>query len=244
MIASAVRARARAGSLLALVALVAACATARQDVRPIAPLAASDARSAWNELLRIRRSSPRLASYASIRVEARGKKQSFRATIEADGEGRLRVDAFTPMGTAAFTLHVDGGESTMIDHVNRTWWRGPFATASRSLGLPDSLDARGLAMLAFGLPASAAEAAIDGERVAQNGIEYVVETSGIAEAGTGEWVARFDEPAYPATGVTIVTGDGERSMSVRHLEVGAASRAIVPPKIDRSYRCCVEPAVP
>lgn len=236
--------RVRAAGLLAMLALAAGCASSRQDVRPIPPLAAVDAGSAWSELLRIRRGDLRLASYSSIRVESRGSKQTFRATIEADDRGRLRVDAFSPMGTAAFTLHVDGAESTMIDHVHRTWWRGPFSKAARSLGLPESLDAGGLAMLAFGLPASKGDARADGASVKQEGVEYRLEASGIAEASAADWTASFDTPTYPATGVTIFTRDGERSMSVRHLEVGAASRAVEAPKIDRSYRCCVEPAVP
>lgn len=235
---------ARAGWLLALLAFAAGCATSRQDVRPIPTLAATTPELAWGELLRIRRAGPRLASYSSIRVESRGAKQTFRATIETDDLGRLRVDAFSPMGTAAFTLHVDGDESTMIDHVHRTWWRGPFSTAARSLGLPESLDASGLAMLAFGLPASKGEARVDGESYYQDGVEYRLAASGIAEAKAAEWTARFDAPAYPSTGVTIVTRDGERSMSIRHLEVGAASQAVELPKIDRSYRCCVEPAAP
>lgn len=244
MIAVRFPARARAAFLVALLALASACASSRQDLRPIPSLAAADAGSAWSELLRIRRSELRIASYSSIRVESRGSKQTFRATIEADQRGRLRVDAFTPMGTAAFTLYVDGAESTMVDHVNRTFWRGPFSTAARSLGLPESLDAAGLAMLAFGLPASRSEAIAEAASVAQDGVDYRLEASGIAEARTPDWTASFEEPAYPAKGVTIVTRDGGRSMSARHLEVGAASRDVEPPKIDRTYRCCVEPAVP
>ncbi len=228
--------------LLSLLGFATQCATGRQELRPLAPLSAASPDAAWDELLRIRRAEPRLASYSSIRVESGGSKQSFRATIATDEKGRLRVDAFTPMGTAAFTLYVDGSESTMIDHMNRTWWRGPFSTAARSLGLPASLDARGLAMIAFGLPASALDAGDRGERITQDGVRYLVERSGIAEARADEWTAQFDASSFPAAAVTIVSADGARSVSVRHIDVGAATRAVDEPRIDRSYRCCVEPA--
>jgi hypothetical protein len=234
--------RAGAAALLILLAGATRCASWRQEVRPLPPLAAASAAEAWDELLRIRRESPRLASYASIRVESAGSKQSFRATIATDERGRLRVDAFTPVGTAAFTLYADGDETTMIDHVNRSWWKGPFATAARSLGLPGSLDAHSLAMIAFGLPASAKPESERGEWIVQDGVSYRVEAKGIAEV-TGEgWTAKFDAPSFPAGAVTISTVDGGRAMSVRHLEPGAASRAVEVPKVDPSYRCCVEPA--
>lgn len=230
-----------AAALLLLVAGATRCASWRQEVKPLPPLAAAAPGEAWDELLRIRRASPRLASYVSIRVESGSSKQTFRATIATDERGRLRVDAFTPMGTAAFTLYADGDETTMIDHLNRSWWTGPFPTAARSLGLPESLDAHSLAMIAFGLPASAAPESDRGARIVQAGVAYRVEAAGLAEA-TGEgWTATFDTPSFPASSVTISTTDGGRAMTVRHLEPGAASRAVDAPKIDSSYRCCVEP---
>lgn len=205
------------------------------------PLEATDRAAAWDELLHIRREAPRLASYASIRVESAGAKQSFRATIATDQRGRLRVDAFSPMGTAAFTLYADGGEATMVDHIGRSWWRGPFPVAAKSLGLPDSLEAHSIAMLAFGLPASTLEGQAGEELVSQNGVSYLVERNGIAEANGDGWSARFEPASFPAGAVTISTADGSRAMTVRHLEAGAASRDVEPPKIDPSYRCCVDP---
>ncbi|MFA6955981.1 MAG: hypothetical protein WC538_08940 [Thermoanaerobaculia bacterium] len=241
---SVVRLAPRIGAAVLLLLLTGAtrCASWRQEVTPLPPLGAAGPAEAWDELLRIRRESPRLASYASIRVESDGSKQSFRATIATDERGCLRVDAFTPMGTAAFTLYADGDETTMIDHVNRSWWKGTFPTAARSLGLPGSLDAHSLAMIAFGLPASAEPESERGERIVQAGVVYRVDAKGLAEV-TGEgWTAKFNTPSFPASSVTISTADGGRAMTVRHLEPGAASRDVDAPKIDASYRCCVEPA--
>jgi len=234
--------QAGATALLLFLFGAAGCASSRQEVTPLPPLRAAGPSEAWDELLRLRRESPRLASYASIRVEAGGSKQSFRATIATDERGRLRVDAFTPMGTAAFTLFADGVETTMIDHVSRSWWKGPFSTAARSLGLPEALDAHSLAMIAFGLPASAEPETERGERIVQAGVAYRVEAQGLAEAAGEGWTATFADPSFPAGSVTISTSDGARAITVRHLEPGAASRAVDAPKIDPSYRCCVEPA--
>lgn len=232
----------RIALLLLLLTGATRCASSRQEVRPLPPLDAATPAQAWDELLRIRREEPRLASYASIRVESEGSKQSFRATIATDERGRLRVDAFTPMGTAAFSLYDDGTETTMIDHVNRTWWKGPFPRAARSLGLPESLDAHSLAMIAFGLPASAAPESERGERIVQAGVSYRVGKAGLAEALGEGWTAKYEPPSFPPRSLTISTADGARAMTVRHLEPGAASRAVEPPKIATSYRCCVEPA--
>jgi hypothetical protein len=231
-----------AAALLLLAAGATRCASWRQEVKPLPPLVAASPGEAWDELLRIRREAPRLASYTSIRVESGASKQSFRATVATDERGRLRVDAFTPMGTAAFTLYADGVETTMIDHVNRSWWKGPFPTAARSLGLPESLDAHSLAMIAFGLPASADPETERGERIVQAGVSYRVEKSGLAEAAGEGWTATFATPSFPAGSVTISTADGARAMTVRHLEPGMATRAVEVPKIDPSYQCCVEPA--
>jgi hypothetical protein len=231
---------------LAAVALAFAssgCATGRQEVRALPPLAASGPADAWDDLLAIRRASPRLASYASVRVESHGSRQSFRATVAADENGRLRVDAFSPVGTAAFTLFAEGGETTLVDHVNRTWWTGPFPVAARSLGLPETLDAHDLGMIAFGLPASTGAGAWQSGLVVQGGVAYLVVKEGIAEARGDGWIATFEAPSFPAASVTIASADGSRAMTVRHLEPGAASRGVDAPKIDPSYRCCVEPAV-
>lgn len=212
-------------------------------MRPLPPLATATPDEAWNALLRLRREEPRLASYASIRVEAGGTKESFRATIATDERGRLRVDAFTPMGTAAFTLYADGGAATMIDHAQRTWWKGPFPTAARSLGLPESMTARELAMIAFGLPASTSAESERGERFVQEGIAYTVAAGGLASARADAWSASFEPAAQPPSSVTITAADGSRSITVRHIEAGAASRAVPVPDVDPSYRCCVAPAV-
>jgi hypothetical protein len=238
------RRRASGAITIAFLSIAAGCSSSRQELGPIAALRAPDADGAWRELARIRRSEPRLASYASIRVESRGTKRTFRATIETGGSGRVRVDAFTPMGTAAFTLYVERDEATMLDHSNRTWWRGPFATAARSLALPESLDAAGLAMIAFGLPVSEGDGEIRDGVVELDGVTYRVGGAGLAEASATGWTARFEPPAWPVAAVTIVTSDGTRSLTIRHLEAGAASRAIAAPKIERGYRCCVAPAEP
>ncbi|MBI2214649.1 MAG: hypothetical protein HYU52_13470 [Acidobacteria bacterium] len=233
----------RIGALALIVLLAGAtrCASWRQEVKPLPALVAASRDSAWDELLRLRRAAPRLASYASIRVETGKSKQSFKATIATDERGRLRVDAFSPMGTAAFTLYVDGDEATMVDHVNRTWWKGPFPVAAKSLGLPDSLGAHAVVMLAFGLPAWSLESKSRDGAASQNGVSYVVQREGLEEAEGNGWRARFEPASYPASRVTISTADGSRAMTVRHLEAGEASRDVKPPRIEPSYRCCVEP---
>jgi len=223
--------------------LAAGCAS----TGPLRPLAGGTTRHAWQQLEDAADSEGTFSTYASVRVATPEGRRSFRATLQLDKGDRVRMSAFSPVGTEVFGFEVSDGEMTFANHSRKTSWRGPFANLAEQLGIPASLDAVGFARLAFGLPAGTGDADLAdvGNGVVRQG-ELTYRVSGIGidsvvREGTG-WRVTYEPGTYPPTKVTF-EDEGGRSIVVRHLDLSYTRDGIEPIVVDSSYTCCVSPVI-
>lgn len=229
--------------IAALSFAVIGCAT----TEPFQPLSGGTARQAWQQLVRNAGEDATLSSYSSLRIQTPEGRKSFRAAIDADGSGAVRVRAFTPVGTEVFAFEVRNGVMSFVDHGSGKAWRGPFSEVASQLGIPESLDAAHFARLAFGLPPGEGEADLarlgDGI-VRQGGLEYQVSGVGLASVRQPEsgWSVRYEPASFPPERVTFEDGSG-RSIVVRHLDLSEARSRLEPMAVDPSYRCCYRPVI-
>jgi len=202
-----------------------------------------DARAAWATLQDRRSAFDGARSYLKVRVRSERLRRSFNARLLVDGQGRILLSGLSPLGTAIFTLWVDGDRVVMIDHHERTYWRGSTENLAGVAGLEGAFRARGLGLLLFGLPPGTAgsEWSPRGDQfglVRSGGWNLVVSASGIAEATAtdGDGRVRFDLPSIPPTRVTLDSGadDGDQiEIEVLDLEIGPTT--VAEPEIDPGY---------
>lgn len=216
------------------------------SVGPLRPLSGGTARQAWHDLERSAEQAGTLTSYASIRVSTPEGKQSFRASLETDADGRVAMRAFTPVGTEVFAFSVSGGEMVFLDHSAKKAWRGPFAEVAQQLGIPNGVDAVDFARLSFGLPAGGAGADLsrvgDGV-VRKGGLEYELTGVGLSRVSAlgSDWSVRYEPATFPPVKVTLE--DESRSIVVRHLDLSVVKGALEPLVIDPTYACCYRPVI-
>ncbi len=233
--------------LLLVVAAVALAAAGCASVGPLQPLSGGTARQAWQELEGSVSAVGTFRTYASVRISTPEGKRSFRATLEVDSDGRVRMSAFTPVGTEVFGFDVSEGVMVFANHSTKTSWTGPFSDVAAQLGIPASLDATAFARLAFGLPAgrdAADLSAIGSGIVRQDDLVYKVSGLGLesVEADGTAWRVRYEPVTFPAEKVTF-EDSSERSITVRHLDLSHVPGRSEPLVVDRSYTCCVKPAI-
>ncbi|HEY5611664.1 MAG TPA: hypothetical protein VIL97_10675 [Thermoanaerobaculia bacterium] len=219
------RRRSRRGiaCLLLLASLTLHCAT-RRAVVPFAPIAASTRDAAWNELLRLQGEIPGARSLVSVRITSGSKRQSFKADLAVDREHRLRLDGFTPLGTAAFTVYAEEESILFVDHTANTFWRGTVGEfADRVALFPRDILPRDLAMIVLGLPA-------------QIGFDYDVTERGLASVAWPSGTAEYDPAAFPPQRVLLTLASGSQTVEIRHLDLSVSDERVQEPRINRSYR--------
>jgi hypothetical protein len=250
-----------AGALLA-----AACVSTRPpaDARPIAPVVAREAAATWQELLARRAQFTGAQSFLRVKVSAGEHVQSFRARLTVDVNGRMELDALTPIGTTAVTIYADGDRLTFVNHLQRTWWQGSAAEVAHTIGFfAASTRPADFAMLLLGLPAATEGTTAAHEVPCASGIcppvagalvtsagslTYEIVPGGfnrVAAAGNGELVlATFTPPGYPPSKLIVehYTAAGLRErLDLEHLEVVSTADPLTPPEIPEGYQGGVLP---
>lgn len=221
--------------------LIAGCRTATPE---IAPLTAVGPPEAWQQLVALRGGT--IESHARMRVVDGDRRRSFSATLAA-GENRFSLTAFTPVGTAAFTIYGEGEKVVFADHIHYAYWKGDFADLARRLRLPSTeLGAADLGWLLMGVPAGGDSSPCtsgDSGCIAGPGMEYRVGAAGLEGVTLdGGVTIGYDPPSFPPARVVMSGGDG-RSLELEHNETRHAPKPPQPPDLTR-YRCCLDPSLP
>ncbi len=221
---SAHRAVPRLRMTIVVVLALAACRTARPPyAEPIAPLTASTPDAAARQLAERRSDFRGERSLVRLRLPDR----SARGQLQVDREGRMLLTIYTPLGTIAARLYVEGDEVIFLNTLQSTAWRGKANEFAGSLGLFGSaLAPSSLALLLVGLP----PAVLDSISYASSGMESV---------RLPDLLITYDPPAYPPKRVMI--DRGARHVEIEHLESYADPEVLKAPSIPDDYRCCVLP---
>ena len=186
----------------ALIALAAfACRTTRpaneQPLAPGTPLAGVHA----------------VRSFMRIRAASGERTQSFKAQLLFEpAAARMRLDAYTPIGTAAMTLLADCDRVTFLNHLDRTAWQGSAAELSGSLDLFAGAAPSQWALAVLGYPS-----ALPGVEVS------------------------YDPPSPPPVQHATLRRGADR-IDVTNLEVTSTDASIEAAAIPAGYRCCVKPS--
>ncbi len=213
------------GIALALIVL-AACSSSHSGA-PIAPVTAPSADAAMHELQARRAAFTGARSLLRVRAMANGKTTSFKAQLEADDHGRMRLTAYTPLNTPAITVFADGDRVLFLDHGHETVWRGDAREFAKSFGFfASALTPAQMALLILGLPPS-------------DDVHYETAASGLARAEVGDVVVTFDPPSYPPRHVLVQRA--AQRLEIEHLETAAMSEGVEAPEVPASYQCCVAP---
>lgn len=180
---------------LALLLSASACRTARPTGAPVAPLTATTAAEAQQQLQARRASFDGVRSLMRVRATANGQTQSFRAQLAVHDAQRMELIAYTPVGTTALTLEANGHQVTTDPAV------APEAFAFlRESGLTPAE----MGMLLVGLPPRA-------------DLPYEFAAGGLSRVSLRDVVVTFDPPSFPAQNV-VVTRGADR-VEITHLEV-------------------------
>jgi hypothetical protein len=191
-------------ALLTALLFAISCRTGRPSGAPIAALVATSADDALRQLEARRAAFGGMKSLMRIRATTGGKTQSFRAQLAVHDARRMDVVVYTPVGTTAMTMHIDGDRVQLHNNVENTDWQGaardlpePFRFLGTSYAPADVA----LLILGFPLPGGDAEAT----------------AAGLSSARVGDAVFTFSPPSFPAKNVVITRGDDR--VEIEHLEV-------------------------
>jgi len=219
----------RALAVLALIAVLAACRTARPagEETAAAPLTSTTADDAARQLAARRAQMTSGRTLLRMRATNAGRSVSFRAQLQVAKSGRMLLTAYTPFGTNAMRLYADGGEVTFMNDFEGTWWKGPEAEFGRTFGFFGSVSPSVIGLLIMGLPAAGRE------------FMYEYEPAGLKRASISDVVVTYDPPAYPPKHVLV--SHGAQSLDIETLESAMTTASIAPPEIPSGYRCCVVP---
>ena len=200
----------RRAAVLCVIALV-ACRTGRPAGKPVAPIVATSAQEAMQQLRERRTAFTGMKSLMRIRATTSGKTQSFRAQLVVHDTRRMDLIAYTPVGTTAMTMHIEGDTVKVKNHLENTEWEGgardlpePFKFLSASFGPTD------IALLTLGFPLPG------GDRPGY-GILSDATPQGLRAVQIGSAMFTFSPPSFPAKNV-VFTLANER-VEIEHLEV-------------------------
>jgi hypothetical protein len=215
-------------ALLIALALATSCRTTRPagNESALEPLTSGSPQEAMRELSRRLASIHAVRSLMRIRITTAGRTQSFRGQVLVEPHsGRMRLSAYTPIGTEAMTLSSDGDRVTFLDHVNRTAWEGSAAELAQAIGFFDPHTSPAVwALVIIGFPA---------------GGEFEAADRGLARGTIGDVAIAFDPPVFPPHNVTVRSGAG--TLEITHLELVSTDANVPLPSIPKDYRCCVAP---
>ena len=177
--------------------LLAACRTTRPpNAEPLAPLTATSPAEAAQQLA-VRRDEFR-GERSLIRV--RMPQISARGQLQVDAAGRMLLTVYTPIGTTAARLYVDGDDVIFLDDLHSTTWRGKASDLPGSLSMFAN---RRLPLLLVGLPPAGLES-----------ITYA--PTGMQSVTLPDVTITYDPPAYPPKKIVII--QGEQRVEIEHLD--------------------------
>lgn len=160
-------------------------------------------------------------SVMRVRITSAERTQSFRAQLLLQpARGRMELNAYTPIGTAAFTLFADGTRVTFLNHLERTAWRGDAAGLAGAIGLLGGAAPVEWALAALGYP---------------SGLEGVTIAYPAADGADGT------QALAPVPRVVFTREDA--AADITNLGVYSSDAAVSEPRIPRDYRCCVPPGL-
>ncbi|HEX8154997.1 MAG TPA: hypothetical protein VF698_17825, partial [Thermoanaerobaculia bacterium] len=160
--------------LLFLIAL-ASCRSSQSGGRAFAPLAATTADAAREELRARRQSFAGARSLMRIRVTTPEKTQSFRAQLIMNGADEMELVAYTPIGTTAGKLTAKGSDVRF----------DPPQPADALRIFHETLPPAELAMLLLGIPP-------------REGPTYEFTPAGLARATINDATVTFEPSSFPA----------------------------------------------
>jgi hypothetical protein len=199
---------AKSSLILAAAILAAAftsCRTVRPSGSPVAPLTATSAEEAMSQLRARRAAFDGVRSLMRVRATTGERTQSFRAQLVVHDARRMELIAYTPVGTTALTMHADGDEVSVQNHLEQSEWKGSGSELARSLGfLGAGLTPAEMAMLIVGIPP-------------RDDLQYEATSAGLTRASIADLVVTFEPAAFPARNVVVVRGNDR--VEVEHLEV-------------------------
>jgi hypothetical protein len=218
-----------------LLCAFAACRTARPPNAPaIAPLTASSPAEAAQELaarraeFRGERSLMRVrwsTGFSRAPAEAGAPSISARGQLQIDAAGRMLMTVYTPIGTSAVRLYVDGEDVIFLNDFELSAWRGKASDLVGALGVFRSTR---LPLLLIGLPPADLDA-----------ITYA--PKGMQDVHLADTVVTYDPAVYPPKRVMI--DRGQQHIEIEHLQSYSDPQALEPPEIPRDYRCCTLPQI-
>lgn len=207
---------------------------------PFAPVASSAAGAVWSELQSRAASFEGARSYMKLRMTDRGRTRTFNARFFASRDGKVLLEAVTPVGTTAFTLYLDGDAAMWIDEIHATYWEGSIAgVAPLSRFIGSGLDSRSFAMIVLGLPFSADALAGDAQSRSA-GVAYATGPSGLASVTleSSGITSRIDyaPAAFPPSKVSFSTSAApDTSLQLEHLELASGAQKVSRPEVPRDY---------
>lgn len=184
-----------AAAAVAAALVFSSCRTARPAGVPVAPLTATTAAEATQQLRERRASFQGMRSLMRVRATVKGKTQSFRAQLHVKDAQRMELIAYTPVGTTAMTMKADGDRITTDP---------PAAPDSFDFLRDADLTPAETAMLILGLPP-------------REDMQVDYAPTGLVSARVGAMTAQFEPPSFPASHVVITSGDDR--IEITHDEV-------------------------
>lgn len=149
-----------------------------------------------------------------IRAASGDRTQSFKAQLLLEpATAKMRLDAYTPIGTAAMTLVADGDHVTFVNHLDRTAWQGSASEFSESLQILAGADPSQWALAVLGYPS------------ALPGVDVI-----------------YEPPGPPPVRHATLSRGGDR-IEVENLEIVSTDASVERASIPTGYRCCVKPAM-
>ena len=159
----------------------------------IAPLRASTADEALQQLHARAASFRGAKSLMRVRTTVGGKTQSFRAQLIVKDARSMELIAYTPVGTTALRMRAEGDEVTIDNRLEGNEWEGSSQELAQSFGFFGALRPAEMSMLILGLPP-------------RDDAAYETTADGLAKATFGDVVVTFDPPAFPAKNVVVTRG--------------------------------------
>jgi hypothetical protein len=178
-------------------ALLVSCRTGRPTGVAVAPLTATSADEALQQLRERRAHFTGMRSLMHVRATINGKTQSFRAQLHVIDAQRMELIAYTPVGTTAMTMKADGDRITSDP---------PIAPEAFNFLHDAGLTPAQTAMLLLGLPP------LDDLR-----LDY--SATGLKAASSGAMTVRFEPPSFPASRVIVTSTDDDDRIEIMHDEV-------------------------
>jgi hypothetical protein len=188
--------------------LLAACRTTRPpNAEPLAPLTATSPAEAAQQLAQRRSEFRGERSLARVRLP----QISARGQLQVDAGGRMMLTVYTPIGTTAARLYVDGQDVIFLDDLHSTTWRGKASDLPGSLSMFANT---GLPLLLVGLPPPGVAS-----------ITYA--PTGMQSVNLSDVTVTYDPPVYPPRKIVII--QGEQRVEIEHLESFIDPETLKPP---------------